>query len=66
MAQKVEVKWQGARFRYLETASPRQENSVETSPRPAGAGMEVLVAPGAIVTLTNVELGKAPEDLTRA
>jgi hypothetical protein len=61
-AQKVQVKWRGASFRYLETASPRQENSVE----PAGAGREVLVAPGAIVTLTNVELGKAPEDLARA
>jgi hypothetical protein len=65
-AQKVAVKWPGARFRYLETASPRQENSVEPSPRPAGAGVEVLVAPGALATLTNVELGKAPEDLTRA
>ena len=52
--QKVEVKWQGAKFRYLETTSPQQENSVEPGPRTA----EVLVAPGAIVTLTNVELGK--------
>jgi hypothetical protein len=62
VAQKVAVKWRGAAFRYLETASPQRENSVE----PAGASMEVRVAPGAIVTLTNVELGKAPEDLTRA
>jgi hypothetical protein len=43
-----------------------EENSVEPGPRPAGASLEVLVAPGAIVTLTNVELGKAPDDLTRA
>jgi hypothetical protein len=62
VAQKVAVKWRGAAFRYLETASPQRQNSVE----PAGATTEVLVAPGAIVTLTNVELGKAPEDLTRA
>jgi hypothetical protein len=62
VAQKVAVKWRGAAFRYLETASPQRENSVE----PAGATMEALVAPGAIVTLTNVELGQAPEDLTRA
>jgi hypothetical protein len=61
-AQKVEVKWKGATFRYLETAGPRQENAIE----PAGAGLEVLVEPGAIVTLTNVELGKASEDLMRA
>jgi hypothetical protein len=57
VAQKVAVKWRGAAFRYLETTSPRQENSVEL----AGAGT-VTVAPGAIVTLTNVELGQAPED----
>jgi len=57
VAQKVDVKWRGAKFRYLETASPQQENSVE----PGGASSQVLVAPGAIVTLTNVELGKAAE-----
>ena len=66
VAQKVTVRWQGAAFRYLETASPRQENSVEPSPPPAGGSLEVVVAPGAIVTLSNVELGQAPEDLTRA
>jgi hypothetical protein len=59
VAQKVDVKWPGARFRHLETASPQQENSVE--PSPAGASLEVLVAPGAIVTLSNVELGKVTE-----
>jgi len=66
VSQKVAVKWRGAQFRYLETASAMEENSVEPGPRPAGASLEVLVAPGAIVTLTNVELGKAPDDLTRA
>ena len=66
VAQKVGVKWRGSRFRYLETASPQQENSVEATSQPAGASLEVLVAPGAIVTLTNVELGKVTEDLTRA
>ncbi len=61
VAQNVDVKWPEARFRYLETASPRQENSVEPSPRPAGASLQALVAPGAIVTLTNVELGNVTE-----
>jgi hypothetical protein len=61
VAQRVAVAWPGVKFRYLETASPLQENSVEPSPRPAGASLEVLVAPGAIVTLTTVELGKANE-----
>jgi hypothetical protein len=58
-AQKVELKWPGASFKYRETASPQQENAVE----PAGVGLEVLVAPGAIVTLSNVELGKVSGNL---
>jgi hypothetical protein len=66
VAQKVDVKWRGAAFRHLETAGPQQENSVEPAPQPSGGSLKVLVAPGAIVTLTNVELGKAPEDLARA
>jgi hypothetical protein len=36
------------------SSSPQQENAVET----VAAG-EVTVPPGAIVTLTNVELGQA-------
>jgi len=59
VAQKVSVKWAGAAFQYLETASPQSENSVQPSPAPAGPGLEVLVAPGDIVTLTNVKLGRA-------
>ncbi|MGO9231134.1 MAG: hypothetical protein ACLQKA_18245 [Bryobacteraceae bacterium] len=58
VAQKVAVKWPGAAFRYLETASPQQQNSVAPSPQLASASLEVLVAPGAIVTLSNVALGK--------
>jgi hypothetical protein len=58
VAHKVLVKWPGAAFQYLEVASPQEENSVASIPR------EILVAPGAIVTLSNVELGRAPADLT--
>jgi hypothetical protein len=65
-AQKVEVNWRGAEFRYLETAGPQQENAVEPMPRSGGGRLELLVAPGSIVTLTNVELGKAGEDMARA
>lgn len=65
VSQKVEVKWSGVKFRYLETAGPQHENQVESSPVPADANLQVLVAPGAIVTLTNVELGQVTEDLTR-
>jgi hypothetical protein len=59
--QKIAVKWPGAEFRYLETASPQRENSAEPMPRPASGRVEVLVAPGSIVTLTNVESGKVGE-----
>jgi hypothetical protein len=52
-AQRVSVTWPGEPFRYMEVASPQQENAVE----PVAAG-EVTVPPGAIVTLTNVELGQ--------
>jgi hypothetical protein len=53
VAQQVRVNWRGAKFHYLETASVQQQNSVE----PAAANPEVTVAPGSIVTLSNVELG---------
>ncbi len=53
-AQRVAVTWPGGAFRYREVVSPQQENAVE----PVAAG-EVTVPPGAIVTLTNVELGQA-------
>jgi hypothetical protein len=64
--QKVEVKWPGAEFTYRETADPRHENSAEPMPGHAGVAIEVRAAPGAIVTLTNVELGKVNGDLERA
>ena len=63
--QKVEVRWKGAEFGWRETASPREENSVEAMTRTDGR-REVEVPPGAIVTLTNVELGKAGVDMERA
>jgi hypothetical protein len=50
-AQRVTVTWPGEPFRFMEVVSPQQENAVE----PAARG-EVTVPPGAIVTLTNVEL----------
>jgi hypothetical protein len=67
LARKVQVKWQSAAFRYMETVSPRQENSAQASPQQhPGAALEVLVEPGAIVTLTNVGLGQVPADLELA
>jgi len=55
--QMVTVAWPGKPFRYLETASPQVENTV--APAPAAA---VKVDPGALVTLSNVELGRVSGD----
>ena len=60
--QKVTVTWPGAPFRYQEVASPQQQNAVEPPPSPQGDTVEVTVPPGAIVTLTTVDLGKLPGD----
>jgi hypothetical protein len=61
--QKTSVRWPGAIFRYQETASPQLENEVEPAPPPKGDVWDVTVEPGAIVTLTGVELGKIADDL---
>ena len=61
-AQKVALHWPGASFAYLETVDAQHENTVENW----SGGTEVSVGPGAIVTLTNVELGKLAEDAQRA
>ena len=53
-AQKVALRWPGAAFRFSETADAQHENTVA----PWAGGTEVTVGPGAIVTLSDVELGK--------
>jgi hypothetical protein len=61
-AQKVALRWPGARFAHLEKVDAQHENAVETW----SGGAEVTVGPGAIVTITNVGLGKIAEDVERA
>ena len=56
--QKVALRWPGATFTTAETVDAQQENAVEAW----SGGGDVSVGPGAIVTLTNVELGKFAED----
>ncbi len=63
--QKVSLIWPGAVFRYQETASPQLENAVEPAPTPKGNVWEMMVEPGAIVTLTGVELGRIPDDFLK-
>jgi len=58
--QRVSINWHGKPFRFLEWASPYEENAV----LPAPTGNELVVPPGAIATLTTEELGRlefAPE-----
>jgi O-glycosyl hydrolase len=58
--QRVQIHWQGKPFRFLEWASPFEENTVF----PAAGGDELIVPPGAIATLSTEEVGKlefAPE-----
>jgi hypothetical protein len=52
--QRVRIHWQGKPFRFLEWASPYEENTVS----PAPAGDELLVPSGAIATLSTEELGR--------
>jgi hypothetical protein len=59
---KTSIRWPGAIFRYQETASPQLENEVEPVPAGKGHVWEVTVEPGAIVTLTGVELGRIADD----
>jgi O-glycosyl hydrolase len=60
-AQKVRVNWEGKPFLYLETADPYAQNEV-SSPPPSG---ELLVAPGAIVTLSTELLGHVPVEISQ-
>ena len=52
--QRVHLNWQGKPFRFVEEASPYAPNSVAT---PASS-TELVVAPGAVATLSTEELGR--------
>jgi O-glycosyl hydrolase len=52
--QRVRINWNGKPFRFLEWASPYEENTE----LPAPAGDELVVPPGAIATLSTEELGR--------
>jgi O-glycosyl hydrolase len=52
--QRVRIHWEGKPFRFLEWASPYEENT--ESPAPAGDAL--VVPPGAIATLSTEELGR--------
>jgi O-glycosyl hydrolase len=54
---KVQVAWAGAQFSHAEVADPYHENAVLPL---TGDDGQILLDPGAILTLTNVELLRAP------
>ena len=64
--QRISLTWPGAGFHYLETASPQLENAVQPAPDAKGNVWEVTVEPGAIVTLTGVELGVVADGFFKA
>jgi O-glycosyl hydrolase len=59
---RVNVQNAGKALREMETVDPYRENIVSNLPSGAAENQtEVLIDPGAIVTLTNVPLGRLPE-----
>jgi O-glycosyl hydrolase len=60
--QKITIHWPGAVFSQMETSDAQHENAVTAW----NGATEVSVSPGAIVTLTNVEPGKIPENFESA
>ncbi|UCG47006.1 MAG: hypothetical protein JSU94_16085 [Phycisphaerales bacterium] len=63
---RVRVVWPGTAFTHIELVDPYHENSIRTVPRDTGTGpVEALVDPGAIVTLSNVPVGRMDESATK-
>ena len=56
---RVSILWPGVKFTEMEMADPYHENTVRKAPRPfADGATEVIVDPGAVVTLTSAALGQ--------
>jgi hypothetical protein len=61
-AQRVRVNWKGKPFRFLETASPYQENAISLPP----SSGELMVAPGSVATLSTEQLGSASVSISES
>jgi O-glycosyl hydrolase len=62
---RLDLKWPGAPFDFLELVDPYNDNVVQAAPPMVEGGTTFLeVNPGAIVTLSNVPLKKAPPSFT--
>ncbi len=53
--QRIRIVWEGRTFRFLEQTDPYHENSIEPA-----SGSTILLEPGAIATLSTVELRASP------
>jgi hypothetical protein len=54
--------WPGVQFRQMEIIDPYHQNNVQAVPVPRTDGtIELIIDPGAIITLTSVPLGKLPD-----
>jgi hypothetical protein len=63
--QRVTVQWPGVRFTEMELVDPYHENEVRRVPmRQSKRTVEVDVGPGAVVTLSNVPLGRLAPHVT--
>jgi O-glycosyl hydrolase len=63
-ARRLRIAWPGAAFAEMEVADPYNANTVRPAPAAGADGaIEASIDPGAIVTLTNVPLGRLPENV---
>lgn len=61
----VRLSWAESRFSVMERVDPYSENAVVPCPSPSADGtLQVLIDPGALVTLSNVPLLKLPADFS--
>ncbi|MHC4658622.1 MAG: glycoside hydrolase [Planctomycetota bacterium] len=63
---RLQVVWPGVRFTEMELVDPYHENEVRPIPSSGPGGTtEVVVEPGAIITLTNAALGRLTNDVSK-
>jgi hypothetical protein len=63
---RLQVVWPSVRFTEMELVDPYHENEVRPIPSSGPGGTtEVVVEPGAIITLTNAALGRLTNDVSK-
>jgi len=64
LPRRMRITWPGMRFAEMEITDPYQQNEPCRSPSSdSDNNTEVIIEPGSLVTLTNVPLGRCPEEL---